>query len=128
VKNGEMMFGQVIDGKMQLSEYGKVAQDELRKTASMLNVDLGASIIMPNHAHFIISLNKPQPVGADMNPPDLSSIVRAYKAAVTRRIGFSLWQRSFFDNILHDDDERRCIEEYIFKNPATWEKDRFYFI
>jgi REP element-mobilizing transposase RayT len=51
------LFGEIIDGKMILNEYGQIAYDEWVKTPEIRkNVELGEFIIMPNHIHGIIRL------------------------------------------------------------------------
>jgi len=51
-------FGDVVNGEMKLSQYGQIAHNEwLNTTQVRSNVELGASIIMPNHIHGIIHLS-----------------------------------------------------------------------
>lgn len=55
VHGRECLFGEIINGKMQLNEYGKIVQkwwDEI--PIHFPNVELGAFVIMPNHIHGII--------------------------------------------------------------------------
>ena len=69
---------------------------------------------------------------ADCHPPlqqrrkSVSNMVQGLKGAVTRQIGFSLWQRSFHDHIIRDRKEYREIWNYIDANPKKWEKDCYY--
>jgi putative transposase len=54
----ECLFGEVIDGEMILNDFGQIAA----KTWQWLQtqypyVELGASIVMPNHFHGIIILH-----------------------------------------------------------------------
>ena len=54
-------FGNVINGKVELSEIGKIAFDELQKTPDIridMNVKLGECVIMPNHIHCIIMIGE----------------------------------------------------------------------
>jgi REP element-mobilizing transposase RayT len=54
-------FGSVINGKVELSEIGKIALDELQKTPEIrkdMNVTLGEFVIMPNHIHCIIIIGE----------------------------------------------------------------------
>jgi len=54
-------FGNVINGKVELSEIGKIAFDELQKTPEIrkdMNVTLGEFVIMPNHIHCIIIIGE----------------------------------------------------------------------
>jgi REP element-mobilizing transposase RayT len=66
---------------------------------------------------------------ADCHPPlrrSVSNMVQGLKGAVTRQIGFSLWQRSFHDHIIRNDQDYARIVEYIDNNPANWEQDCFW--
>ena len=52
------LFGDVVDGKMILNEYGRIAYDEWIKTPEIRpNVELGEFVVMPNHVHGIIRLH-----------------------------------------------------------------------
>ncbi|MEA3501058.1 MAG: transposase, partial [Candidatus Marinimicrobia bacterium] len=57
-KNGEYYFGDVVNGKMQLSDIGIMADalwyEILNHTT---NVKLGEFVVMPNHVHGILILN-----------------------------------------------------------------------
>jgi len=129
-----MIFGEVKDGLMILNANGRTAEDELLKTAAIRDrLTLDQYVIMPNHIHFIAVIKDAQPVGVAGKPPATQKskqliplIVHAYKAAVSRKLKFSPWQRSYWDNIIHDEDEYARIYRYIVNNPATWAKDRFY--
>ena len=50
----EFLFGEVVNGEMQLNKYGKIVQQEWLELPKRLQyIELGAFIIMPNHAHGI---------------------------------------------------------------------------
>jgi REP element-mobilizing transposase RayT len=58
-------------------------------------------------------------------PGSISSIIRCYKAAVTRlsrREGYGefVWQRNFHDHIIRSGNELDRIREYIRKNVEEW--------
>ncbi|MDX9881943.1 MAG: hypothetical protein RBS73_07735 [Prolixibacteraceae bacterium] len=57
-KGREYYFGNVINGKMQLSKTGIIADilwHEIKNHAT--NIELGAFVVMPNHVHGILILN-----------------------------------------------------------------------
>ena len=61
-------FGVVVNGKMELNEFGKIAYAEwLKLSERFSNVELDAFQIMPDHMHGIILLKNP-PVGAGFTP------------------------------------------------------------
>ena len=54
-KNREHFFGEIVNGKMELSEIGEIVKNEWQKTAEIREyVQLGEWVIMPNHFHAIV--------------------------------------------------------------------------
>jgi REP element-mobilizing transposase RayT len=66
----------------------------------------------------------------DIGKNTLSSIVGAYKSAVTKhanRLGLEHgWQAKFYDRIIRSDTEYQRISTYIETNPAHWSEDEFF--
>ena len=59
---------------------------------------------------------------------NLSSIIRGFKSATTKRIhraryDFS-WQSRFYDHIIRNEKSLMKIREYIINNPLKWELDK----
>ena len=53
--NKEILFGEILDGEMQLNEWGNVVEDCWDEVPRHFkNVELDAFIVMPNHVHGII--------------------------------------------------------------------------
>ncbi|MGM0479412.1 MAG: transposase [Bacteroidota bacterium] len=51
------LFGDIVDGKMILNDFGKIAADEWFKSFEMRQeLFLGEFILMPNHLHAIVGL------------------------------------------------------------------------
>ena len=64
--------------------------------------------------------------------PTLGQIVGFFKYGVSKHInlirntpGTKLWQRNYYEHIIHDKNEYRRISEYIKNNPFKWEMDYF---
>ena len=58
---------------------------------------------------------------------NLSSIIRGYKSAVTRKSrpiipGFA-WQSNYHDRIIRNNAELNRIRQYIMNNPKMWQRD-----
>ena len=52
------LFGEIVDGKMRLNEYGRIVENEWLKTPEVRNnIELDYYIVMPNHFHGILVLN-----------------------------------------------------------------------
>ena len=65
-QNREHYFGEIENGKMQVSPAGAIAHvlwQEIKNHAK--NISLGEFIVMPNHVHGILILNGNGPVGHD---------------------------------------------------------------
>jgi REP element-mobilizing transposase RayT len=138
-RNQGRYFGDIADGKMQLSEVGLIAQREWERTLELrpdMNLTLGEFCIMPNHIHGIVIIGTNQyntePTGNKFasQSKNLASIVRGYKIGVTttarkNNVDFA-WQPRFHDRIIRDDDEYQRIANYIRDNPQNWEADEFF--
>ena len=110
----DCLFGEVVDGVMQLNAYGRIVADEWHRTATVRpNVALDAFVVMPNHVHGIIGIVESNDDRGDVSSQigdvsqrrrgtpavcpyqrtfggaiagTLSTIMRQYKSIVTKRI------------------------------------------
>lgn len=146
-------FGEVVNGEMILNEYGRIAHDEWEKLVDRFpNMQMDEFQIMPNHVHGIVVLKDMNEIsdnaGAGLAPApndeeigasardacSLSDIIGAYKSLVANRcleiykekneIMGKLWQRSYHDVIIRDEQGYHNISNYIIKNPENWERDK----
>ena len=78
-------------------------------------------IVMPNHIHAIIAFEK-------NCKNSLSDVIGLYKSGVSRKYGKTekLWQRSFHDHIIRNEQDYLKIWEYINSNFQKWNEDCFY--
>jgi len=155
-QNREHLFGDVIGGKMQLNEIGKIVKIEWLKTFELridMNLQMGEFVVMPNHFHAIIIIGNNEYntetqqrrdamhcVSTQKNTTknkfgpqskNLASIVRGFKSAVTtyaRKNGFTDfgWQSRFHDHIIRNEKSFHTISQYIINNPENWNTDKFY--
>lgn len=151
-QNREYYFGDIIGGEMVLSEIGEMAQKYWHEIPEHFPfVQLGAFVVMPNHVHGIIIIDKPddgrnvetqnfaslpektkQPEPKNQFGPqskNLASIIRGFKIGVTkhaRQIHADFaWQSRFHDHIIRDNKSFERIENYIINNPQNWGDDTF---
>jgi len=144
VKDGHEMLGKIKNGQSVLNEYGLVVKKEIENIPTIRKeCMIEKYVIMPNHLHLIVRITH---VGDDGNRPDapradcavpradyhpplrksIPNMVQGLKGAVTRKIGFSFWQRSYHDHIIRNEADYLRIWQYIDENPAKWEEDRYY--
>ncbi len=136
-------FGNVNESMMVLNNAGKIAEDCWVKIPEhFYNVELDYYVFMPNHLHGIIIINKQEEVAAQYIEPlekerryqnivkgSLGSIIRSYKAAVTReclrcKITDFKWQRNYYERIIRNEKELYNIIRYIEQNPLKWEYEK----
>ncbi len=148
-KNREHFFGECTDGKMKLSTAGAIVQGFWFDIPNhFANVTLGEFVVMPNHIHGILDLQKPQETSDTLNnaPADEHTLIRkispkagslpvvigAFKSVCSKHIHKVLptldfaWQERYWDNIIRDEKEFSNISAYIINNPSNWDKDKFY--
>ena len=84
-------------------------------------VTLEKYVIMPNHIHLLLGLYGDLS-GGDGTPP-LHSLIGRMKSFTTKAYGKTLWQRSFYDRIVRNEQEFQAYWQYIEYNPLKWEED-----
>ena len=78
---------------------------------------------MPNHIHLIIT----KQTGGHGDPPlQVYDIIGRFKSFTDNKCSGTLWQRSFHDHIIRDEDDYLKIWNYIDTNPQKWHEDCFY--
>ena len=138
------MFGNVVEGKMQLNDIGQLVEQEWLNTINIRHDDvrLHNYIVMPNHFHAIIEIRRgeshspqshspqshssqshssqphsikshsPQTINeGNINKNDspqrmkspsktVGAIVRGFKGAVSRQLGYTVWTRGTIHNFV----------------------------
>lgn len=147
----QCLFGDMVDGAVQLNACGDVALACWRDISRHFpRVRLDAMVVMPNHVHGILwivdELNDGGAiiVGAQHAAPlpaaplqssgivsgSLAAVVRSYKSAVTKHInairsaaGNPVWQRNYYEHVIRDESSLNRIRRYIDENPSRWAFD-----
>ena len=110
----------------QLSAVGCIVENELHKLNTVYpDVKVEQYCIMPNHVHMILLIDHPTG-GRSQIAPTISRIVKQFKGSVSKQCGQPIWQRSFYDHVIRTQSSYEEISEYIFNNPANWQKDQLY--
>jgi putative transposase len=154
VKEKHCMLGQIIDGEAVLSKYGEILRAEITRTPLVRpNVVIDAFVIMPNHVHMILrilgTVNESTLLCDDSSAlPDVTNafvcsagecnsplrspsqtvgaIIRGMKGVVSKKIGFSLFQRGYHDIIIRDGQAYQKMKNYIKTNPKKWPEDKYF--
>ena len=83
-------------------------------------------VIMPNHIHLIIVLNTYSENGPPKAAPTVGSIINKFKGTVSKKCGFHVWQKSFYDRVIRNEHEYSAFWKYIETNPMNWESDELF--
>ena len=128
-------FEEIKNGRMILNEFGKIVEQfwvDIPK--HYLAAELDYKVVMPNHFHGIIIINKVETGHApslQIKKPKLGIIVGSFKSAVSKWahknncVNFK-WQSRFYDHIIRNESDLRRIRRYIKNNPLKWELDVYY--
>lgn len=148
----ECLFGEVVDGEMKLNKFGLVAKEQWEKLPKRFpNIELGAFVIMPNHAHGNIVIVTGRGTAENLNDSggessrrapttreqfqkpvkgSIPTIVRSYKSAVSYRINLirgtqdiPVWQRNYYEHVIRNERDLQNKTDYIEANPLLWEED-----
>ena len=116
-----------VEGKLNFA--GKIADEIIRALPDIFEVKIEKYVIMPNHIHMLIFVTE-RSVGNGANAM-LCRIVGYAKRKISlalreKGVDEIIWQRSFYDHIVRNEEDYKRIWKYIENNPIKWEKDRFY--
>ena len=116
-----------------MTEIGNIIKKHWNEIPNQFDsVSLDEFIIMPNHLHGVVIIKqRAQASGA----PTLGNVVRAFKSKCTNEhlnhiktnnlnISGKIWQRSYHDHIIRDEESLNKIRDYIRNNPLTWDEDK----
>ncbi len=123
----------MIAEAMVANEAGQMVQTWWTELASKFpSVALDEFVVMPNHVHGVIRISE----HANVPPVSLVRLVAWYKTMTTnayirgvkanswKRFSGTLWQRSFYDHVVRNEEDLNRIRQYILDNPARWAEDQ----
>jgi putative transposase len=137
IKGRKCLLGKIEQGILHLNDAGKMVESWWAKVASKFpstQID-SFHVVMPNHFHGIIIKTDETPGGGHTGSP-LQKIVQWFKTMSTNEyihgvkeydwppFKGNLWQRSFYEHVIRNDESLNRIREYIATNPQRWDLDR----
>lgn len=130
------LFGKVLNTGVVLSDLGQIARNDLVLIPKHFDgVQIDKYIIMPNHIHLVLVLDRYHVTDTDKERsrpfPTVSTIIGLFKSGVSNKIhhkqpGLIVWQKSFYDRIIRNESEYYQVLEYIDQNPIRWAEDKYY--
>ena len=110
-----------IPPSTELSETGIAAEKYIQNINRVYaNVSVEKYVIMPNHIHFLILIYDSDNGGMKASRPTLFTVIRSFKTMVTKEIGHSIWQDSYYDKIINNENGYFESWRYIDENPLKW--------
>lgn len=141
-QNQWCFFGEIENGEMVLNDAGMMIERQWRELTNRFHyIQLHEFVVMPNHFHGIIEINrrgdhKDRPYGTYSG--SVGRVMQVFKSITTHEyIGgvnqygwplFSgkLWQRNYYEHIIRDEISCSKISEYIQTNPLKWQDDKYH--
>jgi len=122
--------------QVHLSEYGRIVEKYIMSVQyRKMQITVNHYVIMPDHVHMLLSVQgetskketdgtSPAQKSALVAPSPTNAvipqIVSGIKRLTNREIGFNIWQRSYYDHVIRDEQDYWNIWQYIENNPARW--------
>lgn len=111
---------------LPLSDVGKIVAKELEQWDNTYdNVSLYSYVIMPNHLHIMVVILADE-FGRTQFAPTVDRMAKQFKGAVTKKIGYPIWQKSFHDHVIRNREDYEARSKYILENPLRWREDEDY--
>lgn len=127
MKNRKEFFSKIENSIVVLSKFGNIIDEVLINIPSYYNVEIDCYIIMPDHIHLIIILDKDE----SKKNYSLSDVIGKLKSFSCKKIRGVLeddekfeWQKSFYDRIIRNEKELYQIRKYIQENPLRWDIEK----
>ena len=117
--------GDVLDApiKVRLLPYGEIAEKYIKQLNEYYeNILVEKYVIMPDHIHILLRVKK----GASRTSPptrqhsSVSRYVSTFKRFCNKEYGENIWQESFFDHIIRNNEDYEEHIKYIHENPTKW--------
>ena len=107
-----------------LSIAGKIMEQGILQISEHYeNVSVYKYCVMPYHIHFILRIESDID-GRIISAPTVSTVVGSMKRWVSKQIGRSIWQKSFYDHGIRNQQDYDEIWEYIENNPLKYALNR----
>ena len=115
-----------------LSDIGMIVDNEIKKLNSVYDaVRVDKYCIMPDHIHFILSIDTDEnertcrgELRSPTRAPTISRVMKQFKGLITKQVGRPIWQKSFYDHGIRNQQDYDEIWAYIENNPLKYALNR----
>ena len=121
-KNVGAVIGRPED--VVLTEYGKIVHNSIQNISNHYPaVAVDKFVVMPNHIHLLLQILTDDN-GRPMPAPTIQMVVNQLKGAVSKQVGFPVWQKGFYDHVVRSEQDYLDIWNYIEGNPSKCAEDQ----
>ena len=102
-----------------LSEYGKIVNTAINAIPSHYqNMKIDEYVIMPDHIHLILVISNNENNGRIISAPakTIMTVIGQMKRWVSKEIGIPIWQKSYYEHVIRDENDYITKAEYILNN------------
>jgi REP element-mobilizing transposase RayT len=137
-QNREHLFGLVDNGALILNEAGNMVQKWwLTLDSKFEGIEPDTFVVMPNHFHGIIKITPRLAKGEAEEAISVGRVIQWFKTMSTNEyirgvkqhqwppFPGKLWQRNYYEHIIHNEHVYLAVQRYIQQNPQRWWLDRF---
>lgn len=118
------VLGTIVgDGFPVPNQIGEIAEEYIRRISEKYSeVTVDRYVIMPDHIHILLRID-----GTGNPSPTMGNVVGWYKYQVTKQVnllrnmpGEKLFQRSYYDHVIRNQQDYDEIWQYIENKPRKW--------
>lgn len=114
--------------KIKLLNHGVIADKYINQLNNFYkDIRIDKYAIMPDHIHLLLSISNgqsrtPAPTNENIVNANsyVSKFISTYKRFCNKEYGENIWQRSYYDHIIRNQDDYNEVWEYIENNPIKW--------
>ena len=122
---GHIVGGGAHDAPLiTLSKFGEIAQKYILSSNRIPGISVDKYVIMPDHIHLIVQVNETVSIGTSRAPSptntEIPHFVSTLKRFCHREAGAVIFQRSYYDHVIRNQQDYDEIWQYIENNPQKW--------
>jgi REP element-mobilizing transposase RayT len=103
-----------------LSLCGRITDQTIKDVSSHYHaITVDHYVIMPDHVHLLLQIHSDSN-GRPLAAPTMATVINQLKGTVSKKVGFPVWQKGFYDHVIRNQADYNAIWEYIEDNPQKW--------
>lgn len=133
------LFGTIENSILVLNNAGVMVFDKFAEISGFYpDIIVDKFIVMPNHLHAIMIIQNGGTTQGSFPTLSLSEYIQRFKTLTTKQyidgvkngeyqtFDKKIWQKSYHDHIIRNEQEYQKIWKYIETNPLQWLEDFYY--